>query len=85
MNDSNSLAHTKWNCKMCIRDSSGLNYYNLGYQTGEMAVQVLEGADPASMPVQSQNQYDYVVNEEMLSALGMELPQSLLEKMGDAA
>ena len=30
----------------------GLNYYNLGYQTGEMAVQVLEGADPASMPVQ---------------------------------
>ena len=63
----------------------GLNYYNLGYQTGEMAVQVLEGADPASMPVQSQSQYDYVVNEEMLSALGMELPQSLLEKMGDAA
>ena len=63
----------------------GLNYYNLGYQTGEMAVQVLEGEDPASMPVQSQNQYDYVVNEEMLSALGMELPQSLLEKMGDAA
>ena len=63
----------------------GLNYYNLGYQTGEMAVQVLEGADPASMPVQSQNQYDYVVNEEMLSALEMELPQSLLEKMGDAA
>ena len=63
----------------------GLNYYNLGYQTGEMAVQVLEGADPASMPVQSQNQYDYVVNEEMLSALRMELPQSLLEKMGDAA
>ena len=63
----------------------GLNYYNLGYQTSEMAVQVLEGADPASMPVQSQNQYDYVVNEEMLSALGMELPQSLLEKMGDAA
>ena len=63
----------------------GLNYYNLGYQTGEMAVQVLEGADPASMPVQSQNQYDYVVNEEMLSALGMELPQSLLEKMDDAA
>ena len=63
----------------------GLNYYNLGYQTGEMAVQVLEGADPASMPVQSQNQYDYVVNEEMLSALGMELPQSLLEKTGGAA
>ena len=63
----------------------GLNYYNLGYQTGEMAAQVLEGADPASMPVQSQNQYDYVVNEEMLSALGMELPQSLLEKMGDAS
>ena len=63
----------------------GLNYYHLGYQTGEMAAQVLEGADPASMPVQSQNQYDYVVNEEMLSALGMELPQSLLEKMGDAA
>ena len=58
----------------------GLNYYNLGYQTGEMAAQVLEGADPASMPVQSQNQYDYVVNEEMLSALGMELPSRCWKK-----
>ena len=63
----------------------GLDYYNLGYQTGEMAVKVLEGADPAQMPIESQSQYDYALNEEMLEALGMELPQSLTERMAGAA
>ncbi|MBQ7816644.1 MAG: ABC transporter substrate-binding protein, partial [Oscillospiraceae bacterium] len=50
----------------------GLNYYNLGYQTGEMAVRVLEGADTATMPVESLVKYDYYFNSDMVSALGVE-------------
>ena len=57
----------------------GLNYYNLGYQTGEMAVRVLEGADTATMPVESLVKYDYYFNEDMVSALGVELPEKYLE------
>ena len=57
----------------------GLNYYNLGYQTGEMAVRVLEGADTATMPVESLVKYDYYFNADMVSALGVEIPEKYLE------
>lgn len=52
----------------------GLNYYNLGYQTGEMAVRVLEGADTSTMPVESLVKYDYYINKDMAEALGFEVP-----------
>ena len=36
----------------------GINYYNLGYQTGEMAVKILNGeATPATMPIESQTDF----------------------------
>ena len=53
----------------------GISYYNLGYQTGEMAVKVLEGADVSTMPVETQKEYDYVVNGETVEALGIEIPE----------
>ena len=54
----------------------GLNYYNLGYQTGEMAVRVLkDGADVSTMPVESLVKYDYYINGEMAQALGLEVPE----------
>ncbi|MBR5520497.1 MAG: ABC transporter substrate-binding protein [Oscillospiraceae bacterium] len=53
----------------------GISYYNLGYQTGEMAVKVLEGADVSTMPVETQKEYDYVVNDETVEALGIEIPE----------
>ena len=53
----------------------GISYYNLGYQTGEMAVKVLEGADVSTMPVETQKEYDYVVNGETVQALGIEIPE----------
>ena len=53
----------------------GIDYYNLGYQTGEMAVKVLQGADVSTMPVETQKEYDYVVNGETVQALGIEIPE----------
>ena len=33
--------------------SYSINYYDLGYKAGEMAVEILtEGADPAEMPIE---------------------------------
>ena len=58
----------------------GLNYYNLGYQTGEMAVRILVGgADISTMPVESQTDFNYVINGETAAAIGIEIPAELSE------
>ena len=54
-------------------------FYNLGQQTGEMAVEVLEGTDPAVMPIQSQSDYSYTISKSMAEEIGIEIPQHLLE------
>ena len=57
----------------------GLSYYNLGYQTGEMAVKVLEGADISTMPVETQKEYAYIVNGDAVKAMGITLPAELAQ------
>lgn len=47
--------------------------------TGEMAVEVLEGADPAVMPIQSQSDYSYTISKSMAEEIGIEIPEHLLE------
>ncbi len=55
----------------------GLSYYNLGYQTGEMAVRVLAGEDISTMPVETQKEYNYIVNGDAVAAMNIEIPQEL--------
>lgn len=51
----------------------GIDYYELGRQTGEMALEIIEnGADPATMSVQSSKELNLVVNEEVAEALGID-------------
>ena len=72
-----------WGEGNCVAEgglaSLGLDYYNLGRQTGEMAVEVLEGADPAVMPIQSQSDYSYTISKSMAEKIGIEIPEHLLE------
>ncbi len=56
----------------------GINYKNLGMQTGEMALKVLKGAKPQEMPIEYQKDFDIVVNEETAKLLGIEIPQGLI-------
>ena len=59
----------------------GLDYYELGVQTGEMAIKILtEGADPASMPVESQKTPKLVINTAAAERMGVTVPQDLLDK-----
>ena len=39
----------------------GINYLNLGKQTGEMALKVLKGSKPQDMPIESQKNFDTVI------------------------
>ncbi|NLT26564.1 MAG: sugar ABC transporter substrate-binding protein, partial [Microbacteriaceae bacterium] len=59
----------------------GLDYEKLGFQTGQMAIKVLtEGADPATMAVEAQTEFNLIVNKSGAEALGVELPQAVLDK-----
>jgi putative ABC transport system substrate-binding protein len=55
-----------------------IDYYKLGQQTAPMAVEVLNGADISLMPIQSQKEYEYIVNKTMADAIGLTLPEKLL-------
>ncbi|KAF1297959.1 ABC transporter substrate-binding protein [Enterococcus sp. JM4C] len=55
----------------------GIDYHLLGKQTGAMAAKILDGkAEPASLPVESANEYKLIVNKEMAEALGID-PDSI--------
>jgi len=50
----------------------GINYYNLGYLTGQMAVEVMEGeAETATMPIGSLKEFDYVINGAVAQEIGL--------------
>ena len=55
----------------------GINYFNLGYQTGEMAVRVLNGESTATMPVESLKEFDFTINGNVADALGITIPEDL--------
>lgn len=59
----------------------GLNYEKLGLQTGEMAVKILtEGADPATMAVESQTEFELFISPAAAEAQGIELPQAVIDR-----
>ena len=59
----------------------GIDYEELGRQTGEMALRILQdGADPAETAVETASEYTYVINEDAVKAQGIEVPQEILDK-----
>lgn len=56
----------------------GINYYDLGYQTGLMAVKILKGeAEPATMPIESASGFDFAINGTVAEEIGIEIPADL--------
>ena len=61
----------------------GIDYYRLGWLTGEQAVKILrKEADTATMPIAylPDDEYTLTVNEEVAKQLGIEIPEELLEQ-----
>lgn len=58
----------------------GIDYTKLGYQTGEMAIRVLEGEDPATMAVETSNDLELTVNLEAAARLGVTVPEDLVDR-----
>ena len=58
----------------------GINYYDLGYQTGLMAVKILKGeAEPATMAIESAKDFDYAINGDIAEQIGLEIPADLTQ------
>lgn len=64
--------------KGCLAAVS-IDYVALGRVTGEMALDVLRGADAAKTPVKTITDATPVINTEVLEALGMTMPEAYRE------
>lgn len=60
-----------------------INYKTLGILTGEMAAKILDGTPCSEVPSTSVdvNGLEVAVNEESIAALGIEVPQSIKDKL----
>lgn len=56
------------------------NYYEMGVQTGELAIRILEGADPATTPVETSQSLLLYLNPAAAERMGVTIPQDLLDR-----
>ena len=60
----------------------GINYYDLGYKTGLMAIEIINGADPATMSIQYADQSDEVlINGQVAEEIGITIPEKYLDSV----
>ena len=57
--------------------TEGINYYDLGFQTGLMAAKVLGGDDISGMPVSTLSEMELVINEAAVAKLAITIPEDL--------
>lgn len=58
----------------------GFDYYNHGRQTGKMVVRILEGAETATMPVETMEELDLFVNPDAAERMGITLSDDLIQE-----
>jgi putative ABC transport system substrate-binding protein len=59
----------------------GISYTDLGYQTGGMAIRILEdGENPADMPVETLDTIEFILNPAAAERMGVTLSEELLAK-----
>lgn len=55
----------------------GIDYYQMGKQTGEMASRILKGQTVADTPVEVSKQADLYINEKAAATFGLAIPEAL--------
>ena len=59
----------------------GIDYYKLGFQTGEMAADILSGkAKPQNMAIQAQKTFTVTLNDAQIKKLGLTIPDDILKE-----
>lgn len=57
----------------------GVDFYELGKQTGEFMLKVIDGGDISTMPVEDPKVNLLVINKTLADKIGIEIPQELLD------
>ena len=57
----------------------GIDYYQLGKQTGSMAAKILNGADPSEMAVESSEELKLYINKSSADQIGLKVPKELMD------
>lgn len=60
--------------------TDGISYYNLGFQSGVMAAEVLEGKDIETMKVEELKDTQIVINKQVCKKLNIDIPKDILDK-----
>jgi putative ABC transport system substrate-binding protein len=61
--------------------AAGIDYYELGKQTGAMAAKILKGEKKASeIPYETISEYGIYVNKDALAKMGLTLPEDIAQK-----
>lgn len=60
--------------------AAGFNYYDIGRQTGQMVLKVLNGGNPGDMPVEGVAKSELYVNLTSAAAQGVSLPDDLVNE-----
>lgn len=58
----------------------GFNYYDVGKQTGEVVVKILNGEKPGDIGVEVAKGTDLVINLSAAKKMGVELPQAVIDR-----
>ncbi len=58
----------------------GIDYYQLGRQTGEMAIRILNGQKPGAMPIESLKDVRLMINKTAAEKIGLAIPEPLLKQ-----
>lgn len=63
-------------CRLCGVATFSIDYYDLGYVTGQMAARILEdGEDISSMPIEYAEHFTKRYNADICNELGIEVPE----------
>lgn len=60
--------------------TTGIDYTKLGYQTGLMAVEMINGKKPSELPITTLKDMQLVINEDAAKKLNITIPDDLNSK-----
>ncbi|MDD2481840.1 MAG: ABC transporter substrate-binding protein [Lutispora sp.] len=60
--------------------TEGIDYYKLGFQTGLMAFEVLNGSKPENMPIETLKDTTLTINSDTAKKLNITIPQEIIDK-----
>ena len=59
----------------------GIDYFTLGKETGKIAARVLNGEDPASIPITGSQNLQLIVNNQAVQDFNLEIPANLEDEI----